>query len=256
MKTDKPTVIVQLSDPHIGADWAASDPLTRFQCCIAAVRQSTLIPDTVIVTGDLADHGRADEYQIVKEELASLELPFYVVPGNHDDRRTLRDCFELPGGNDAPIDYARDIGRVRLLMLDSTIPGEDHGDLDSEQRDWLEATLDAAPERPTILVMHHPPIRPGVPAFDTIALVDGARLELARILERNDQVLAVLSGHLHRAIAATIGTCAALTVPSTYVQARLDFAATEILLAENEPPAFAIHTLLNGRLTSHIQLVI
>jgi 3',5'-cyclic-AMP phosphodiesterase len=256
MKTDHLFVVAQLSDPHIGATWAAADPLPRFQACVAAVRQSTIRPDVLIVSGDLADHGHADEYEIVKKELASLDVPVHAVPGNHDDRRTLRHCFELPGDGEEPIAYVGDVGPLRLVMLDSTVPGADHGDVDRDQREWLDATLRHAPERPTILVMHHPPLRTGVPAFDSILLGDSSRLELARVLARHDQVLAVLSGHLHRSIAATVGGRTALTTPSTYVQGRLDLAATELRLADEEPPAFAVHTLLDGCLTSHVQLVI
>jgi 3',5'-cyclic-AMP phosphodiesterase len=256
METDKPFVVVQLSDPHIGATWAAADPLPRFQACVAAIRQSTIGPDVVIISGDLADHAAADEYEILKRELASLDVPVHAVPGNHDDRRALRHCFELPGDGDEPIVYADDVGPLRLVMLDSTVPGADHGEVDRDQCDWLDSTLHDAPDRPTILVMHHPPIRTGVPAFDSILVGDSSRLELARILARHDQVLAVLTGHLHRAIAAMLGGRPALAAPSTHVQARLDLAATELLLAEEEPPAFAVHTLLDGCLTSHVQLVI
>lgn len=256
METDKPFVLVQLSDTHIGAAWGVADPLPRFQACVAAVRRNSVKPDVVVVSGDLADHGRTDEYAIVQKALAGLDLPVHVVPGNHDDRRTLRDCFDLSGEDDTPIDYACDAGPLRLLMLDSTVPGADGGDLDRDQLDWLETTLRDAPERQTILVMHHPPLRTGVTAYDSIALADNARIELTRILERNDQILAVLSGHLHRPMAATVGGRAALTMPSTYVQARLDLAASELALAEEEPPAFAIHTFLHGRLTSHLHLVL
>jgi len=256
MKTDKLFVLAQLSDPHIGGAWAAADPLTRFRACVSAVSRSTVTPDAVIVTGDLADHGSTYEYALVRDELAAIGLPVFVVPGNHDDRVRLRECFDLPGEGDAPIDYTADLGALRLLMLDSTIPGEDGGDLDRDQLAWLDAKLRDAPARPTILVMHHPPIRTGVSAYDSIVLDGSARLELARILGRNDHVLAILSGHLHRPIASTLGGRAALTAPSTYAQSRLDLSATELQLAEEEPPAFAIHTLLHGSFTSHVQVVI
>src|SRR5215469_10242547 len=104
--------------------------------------------------------------------------------------------------------------------------------------------------------MHHPPARTGLPAFDSIALIDTARIELARILAGHDQVLAVLSGHLHRPITATVGGRTAQTAPSTYVQTRLDLTAPKLLLAEDEPPAYAIHTLFDGSLTSHVQVVL
>lgn len=253
MGTDKPFVLAQLSDPHVGASWIAADPLARLHACVAALRTDTLAPDAVVIPGDLAEHGSPDEYALVRDELAALTVPVYAVPGNHDDRRALRACFDLPGHGDAPISYAVEIGPLRLLMLDSTIPGDDGGDLGPDQLGWLKARLHEAPERPTVLVMHHPPLRTGVTAYDGIGLSDSSRLELASLLGDSDHVLAVLSGHLHRPIAGTVGGRLALTGPSTYVQSRLDLTATELQLAEEEPPAFAIHALLDDCLTSHLQ---
>jgi 3',5'-cyclic AMP phosphodiesterase CpdA len=248
-------VLIQLSDPHIGGTWAAPDPLTRLTAVVEAIRRGPDRPDAVVVSGDLADHGSAEEYGLVAAELASLEAPFHVVPGNHDDRRTLRSVFGLPGEGEAPVHYAADAGPVRLVMLDSTIPGEDRGDLGRDQLDWLETTLAAAPERATLLVMHHPPVATGIPAWDAICLTDAARSELGGIVSRHPQVLATLSGHIHHTIVATVGACVAFTAPSTYVQSRLDLAADELLLAEDEPPAFAVHILLpEGELVSHVQL--
>lgn len=256
MGTDKPFLLVQLSDLHVGAAWAPVDPLARFRACVETIRQSPARPDAVIISGDLADHGSVEEYAQVRQEVATLGVPVHVVPGNHDDRRTLRACFGLPGEGAAPIHYTADVGPLRLVMLDSTVPGEDRGELGREQLSWLKATLTAAPQRATLLVMHHPPLHTGMTMFDSVGLSDSTRLELGRILSQHCQVRAVVSGHLHRAIAAHIGGGLALTAPSTYVQARLDPAANGFPLAEGEPPAFAVHALLGDDLISHTQLVL
>ena len=249
-------VLIQLSDPHIGGTWAAADPLARFTASVEAIRRRADQPDAVVVSGDLADHGSAEEYGLVAGQLASLSVPVHVVPGNHDDRRTLRSVFGLRGEGAAPVQYAADVGPVRLVMLDSTVPGEDPGDLERERLDWLESTLAAAPERPTLLVMHHPPVVTGVPAWDAICLPDAARSELGGIVSRHPQVCGVLSGHLHHTIVATMGGRVAFTAPSTYVQSRLELTADRLLLAEDEPPAYAVHTLTGGQLVSYVQLVL
>jgi 3',5'-cyclic AMP phosphodiesterase CpdA len=141
-------------------------------------------------------------------------------------------------------------------MLDSTIPGEDRGDLGRDQLDWLETTLAAAPERATVVVMHHPPVATGIPAWDAICLPDATRSELGRIVPRHSQVRGTLSGHLHQTIIARLGGRVAFTAPSTYVQSRLDLTADQLLLAEDEPPGYAVHTVAGDELVSYVQLVV
>src|SRR4051794_9050743 len=165
-----PFLIVQLSDPHIGAAWADSDPVAGLAAAVAAVRALNPQPDAVLVTGDLADAGADGEYERVRELLAPLNAPTYVLPGNHDDRATLRRRFALPGSGAEPVCYAVDLGPVRLVVLDSTIPGEDPGALDDARLAWLESTLAAAPEQPALIAMHHPPLLTGVPAGGEIGL--------------------------------------------------------------------------------------
>jgi 3',5'-cyclic-AMP phosphodiesterase len=252
MGTDRPFVLVHVSDPHIGATWISGDPRARLRAAVEAIRPRLGLPDAVVVSGDLAEHGSAEEYALVREQIATLRAPVAVVPGNHDDRSALRRAFDLPGGDADPIHYSLDIGPLRLVMLDSTIPGEDGGELGSEQLSWLDTTLAAAPERPTLLVMHHPPLLTGMTPWDRIGLAESSRVELTRIATRNPQVLAILAGHIHRPTTGSIGGRVAITAPSTYVQARLDLVAEKLVFAEEEPPALAVHTLLDGDLVSHI----
>jgi 3',5'-cyclic-AMP phosphodiesterase len=245
-------LLVQLSDVHIGATWAPVDPLARFRSSVAAIRQHASRPDAVIVSGDVADHGAPEEYALVKEELASLRVPVHAIPGNHDDRRALRSCFGLPGEDAAPVYYAADAGPTRLVLLDSTIPGEDGGDLGPEQLAWLRATLAAAPERPTLLVMHHPPLVTGVSTWDKDRLADPARLELERLVAQHPQVRAILAGHHHRTASVAVAGRTTFIAPSTYVQTRPDPAADRIVIAPDEPPAFALHTFSDGDLVSRV----
>jgi 3',5'-cyclic AMP phosphodiesterase CpdA len=245
-----PFLVVQLSDPHLGADWGDGDPFAALAAAVEAARPFR--PDAVLVTGDLADHGADAEYERVHELLAPLAVPAHVLPGNHDDRATLRRQFALPGAGADPISYAVDLGPVRLVILDSTIPGEDPGTLDGEQLAWLEDALAAVPEQPTLLAMHHPPLRTGIPAWDAIGLADTSRRRLGDVVGRHRQVSRIVAGHLHRTIAGELGGRSVLTVPSTYVQGRLDFRAREAGLAA-EPAAFAVHTVLDGEVVSHIQ---
>jgi hypothetical protein len=108
---------------------------------------------------------------------------------------------------------------------------------------------------PTLLALHHPPVTTGVPAWDRDGLPAPDQRALAAVLERHPQVQRLVAGHLHRTIAADLAGRAVLTVPSTYVQGRLDLEAQELALVD-EPAGFAVHTLSEGRLHSHLQPVL
>jgi 3',5'-cyclic AMP phosphodiesterase CpdA len=122
----RPFLLVQLSDPHIGADWAEGDPAARLAAAVESVRALGHL-DAVLVSGDLADHASDAEYELVQELLAPLGAPLYVLAGNHDDRRALHRHFGVPGADGEPAQYSADLGPVRLVVLDSTRPGEDPG---------------------------------------------------------------------------------------------------------------------------------
>src|SRR6266545_6846726 len=154
---NRPFLLAQLSDPHIGAEWTDGDPVARLAAAVSSVRALRPQPDAVLVSGDLADNAADAEYEQVCELLAPLRAPLYVLPGNHDDRRALHRHFGVPGGDGEPVCYSVDLGPLRLVVLDTKLPGEPSGALEGDQVDWLDAELAAAPAQPTLLAMHHPP---------------------------------------------------------------------------------------------------
>jgi 3',5'-cyclic-AMP phosphodiesterase len=249
----RPFLLVQLSDPHIGATWAGGDPAAGFAAAVEEVRRLPDGPDAVLVSGDLADNAAQAEYAFVRERLDRLGVPTYVLPGNHDSREAMRGIFELPGDGREPSQYAADLGPMRLLVLDSTCPGHDEGELDGERLAWLDAELKAASDRPTIIAMHHPPLLTGSRAWDELCLASADRAGLAEIIGRHPQVRRIVAGHVHRTITAGFAGVGVLTAPSTYVQARLDLSSEEIGFAADEPPAFALHALVDGGVTTHVQ---
>jgi 3',5'-cyclic-AMP phosphodiesterase len=250
-----PFLLVQLSDPHIGAEWMTdADPVAGLAAAVESVRSMRPQPDAVLVSGDLTDHATDAEYEQVRELLAPLRAPLYVLPGNHDDRHTLQRHFGGPGADGDPVQYSVDLGPLRLVVIDTTRPGEDPGALDAERLGWLDAELAAEPERLTLLAMHHPPLVTGVPAWDELGLPAADRRALGEVLERHRQVRRVVAGHVHRTITAELAGRAVLTVPSTFVQMRLNFVSEEYELV-NEPAGYAVHAVLDGELVSHIQPV-
>jgi Icc protein len=248
----RPFLLAQLSDPHIGADWFDDQSVPRLAAAVESLRAVRPQPDAVLVTGDIADHATDEEYQQVRELLAPLRAPVLVLPGNHDDRGALHRHFGVPGRDGHPVSYAVDFGPLRLLVLDTTLPGEDSGVLEGDQLHWLAAELAQAPEQPTVIAMHHPPLVIGVPAWDEIGLAESDRLALGEVIERHQQVWRIVCGHFHSTIIGELAGRGVLVAPSTYVQAQLDFQATEIELTA-EHPGFVVHAVVDAELTSHVK---
>jgi Icc protein len=247
-----PFLLAQLSDFHVGAPPGEHDPRQCLREAVDAVLALPDRPDAVLASGDLSDDGSARSYAFVRAELERLGLPHFVIPGNHDERAALREAFGLAGQGADPIQYSADLGPLRLVAVDTVLPGADRGELDDLRLALLEAKLAAAPEQPTLLAMHHPPLHTGIPPFDEICLDAGARAALAAVLSRHPQVLRIVAGHVHRTIVGELAGRAVVTVPSTYRQARLDFTATDFGL-NDDPPGFAVHALVDGQIASHIQ---
>ena len=245
--------ILQLTDPHIGADWEPADPLDTLRAVLGAVRALPQRPDVALVTGDLTNDGREEDYARLAAVLAEeLELTLHVLPGNHDDRAALRRHFDVGGEGADPIRYRVDLDGIRVLLLDTTIPGEDPGDLDDGSLAWIAAELTARPELPTLLAMHHPPFLCGMPGMDRYALAPAARDALARLVSAHPAVCGAIAGHVHREMATAVGGRPAVTIPSTYCQLQLDF-SSEVLEMVPGPIGFAVHTMVDGRLVSHVQ---
>jgi 3',5'-cyclic AMP phosphodiesterase CpdA len=244
-------VLVTLADLHIGADWFATDPLQTLSAIVDAVRRLDVAVDAVLVLGDVAEHGSDDEYARALTELERLDAPLHLAMGNRDDREVLRRRVGHEPASGAPLHYAADLGAARLIVLDTTIPGRDGGELDRDRMAWLERELAAGPRQPTVLAMHHPPLLTGAPVWDAIALSEPSRAALADVLAGHPQVRLLVGGHLHRPLITEFSERPLIVAPSTYVQFPLRLRATR-LEAADEPPGYAVHVVADaGQATSY-----
>jgi Icc protein len=239
-------LIAQITDFHIKARgkmaYRVVDTATCLKEAVAALAAVSPRPDAVVATGDLTDFGRPEEYELLRELLSPLDMPVYLIPGNHDERAALRAAFRgegyFPEGEF--LHYVAEAGPLRLVALDTVIPGDAAGRLCAERLAWLERALASAPDRPTVIIMHHPPFATGIAHMDAIGL-DGAE-QFAAILGRHPQVERVLCGHLHRSIQARIGANAiASTAPSTAHQVALDLSPAGPAGFVMEPPGYQLH---------------
>jgi len=251
-------LIAQITDTHIrqaGALMAERvDTAPFLERCIDRVCASRPHPDVVLITGDLVDTGYPDEYDRLRAMLRRLPCPYYVIPGNHDDRESLRAAFMGDGylPESGFLQYVVEDFPLRLIALDSLFPGHIGGRLCAERLAWLDARLAEAPQRPTVISIHHPPFPTGIEWLDREPLV-GAR-EFADIVRRHHQVERLLCGHIHRPIQVRWAGTVASTSPATAHQVPLDLSPGAPSGFAMEPSAFQLHLWHpEAGLISHIQ---
>lgn len=240
-------LIAQITDLHVRPEgrkaYVHVDTNAMAQACVDTIRKLRPQPDVLLISGDLTDCGLAAEYALLREIIAPLAMPVYVIPGNHDRREALREAFAGDGylpADDAFLHYVVEDHPVRLIGLDTVVPGEGHGEMDAERLAWLDAALAAGDDRPTVIFMHHPPFPTGIVHMDAINCRNGA--EMARLVSAYPNVERVVAGHHHRPVQVRWGGTIGMVVPSPAHQVMLDLDGAEAeARIKMEPPAFALH---------------
>jgi 3',5'-cyclic AMP phosphodiesterase CpdA len=233
-------LIAQITDCHISSP-GAPEGLQRVAQAIEELEQA---PDLILATGDLANDGRPDEYEALRTGLEAFRAPVYLLPGNHDRRETLKSGFPdhgyLPEG--PFLHYTIEEHPLRIVAVDTVKPGSHGAEQCADRLAWLDETLSAAAERPTLVAMHHPPFRSGFYRFDQLGF-DG--LDAFRdLIGRHPQVRKVVCGHLHRVVEAPIGQASMIVAPSTAYG--FDFSMGDAPIRQaGDPPAFLLHKFGN-----------
>jgi 3',5'-cyclic-AMP phosphodiesterase len=251
-------LIAQISDLHISVPDSVNDRVLRtpehLVRAVAHLNGLSPRPDVVLATGDLVERGHADEYRRLRTILDALEVPLFVIAGNHDAREPLRAAFpDHPWAEGPFLQYTVDRWPVRLIGIDTVVPGAPGGMLCEARLAWLDARLSEAPTQPTLVFMHHPPFVVGLPAMDAMGL-DGKEA-FADVIRRHPQVERIVCGHVHRAITRRFVGTVASSCPSTAHQIHLDLAPAQRLAVVMEPPACALHLWHDGGLVSHLSLI-
>jgi 3',5'-cyclic AMP phosphodiesterase CpdA len=215
--------LVHLSDTHLvgaGLLYGQLDAEARLRQILEELLASKAPVDALVFTGDLADRGEPQAYArlraLVDPVAAELGAQLIWVMGNHDDRANFRNVLlpDAPGAD--AVDCVYDLGGLRVITVDTSVPGHHHGELDEGRLQWLAAQLATPAPHGTILAMHHPPI----PCIQDLAVLVELREQarLARVLRGTD-VRAILAGHLHYSTSATFaGIPVSVVAASCYTQ--------------------------------------
>lgn len=248
--SSSPIHIAQISDLHIKPPGTLAyrrvDTARALQRCVAALNEFSPAPDFVVISGDLADTPTAEEYDYLTRLLAPLKLPFAAIPGNHDSRELMRLAFPQAGYAFAsgPLNQKLEVKGLDLLLLDSSVPGKPHGELDAPTLEWLDAMLASSTDRPALVFLHHPPFLTGIWHMDRQNLESSA--ELASIVERHPRLRLIAAGHVHRAALTVFAGRPATICPAPNHAVDLDLAELRQPSFKVEPPAFHLHSWFPG----------
>lgn len=200
--------LLHLSDTHLlagdGPLYGSVDSEGRLRQLFDELEASGARPEAIVFTGDLADKGEVAAYSklrdIIEPAASRLGAEVIWVMGNHDDRGTFRRELlgQLPTSN--PVDRVHDINGLRVVALDSTVPGFHHGSIADDQLDWLAEELSTAAPHGTIIAMHHPPVPTVLDLSVLVELRD--QPEFAEVIRGSD-VRSIIAGHLHYSTTAT-----------------------------------------------------
>jgi hypothetical protein len=181
-----------------------------------------------------------------------LKLPFAGIPGNHDGRELMRTAFPKAAYafSSGALNQKIAVGELDLMLLDSSVPGKPHGELDAPTLQWLDTMLRSSVDRPALVFLHHPPFLAGIWHMDRQNLTDAA--ELATVIRRHPRVQLVATGHIHRAALTMFAgiPCTICPAPNHAVDLDLDHLREPSFKVE--PPAFHLHSWFAGEGFGHV----
>ncbi len=261
-------VVAHLSDPHLLAGDARHhgviDNVANLRRALDRLAAVVPPPQVLVFTGDLADRAEPDAYATLRAvvEPAARAMGATVVwtMGNHDERGPYaRGLFDAD--DDGPQDRVHEVDGLRIVALDTSVPGYHHGELTSDQLSWLADVLATPAKHGTLLAMHHPPLPvPMLRAAELIELRD--QQALADVVSGTD-VRGILAGHLHLSTWSTFaGVPVSVASASCYTSdpAPVDRFVSGVDAAQSFTMVHAyadrlVHTLVpleRGREVSHI----
>lgn len=238
-------LIAQITDMHVVPSGELMGQVVPTNAMLAAAiaRINALVPavDVILATGDLTEAGSPESYTALRGILETAIAPVFLIPGNHDNPDEMRAAFPEHAyfGDSTFMHYTVEEWPLRLIGLDTRVDQHPYGEICGARLAWIKGELDAQPERPTLIFMHHPPFRSGIWWMDAIGLRGAQGLE--NLVRTYDNIEAVVCGHIHRPITRRWGGTIATVAPSTAHQMILDLEGENFLVSTKEPAGILLH---------------
>lgn len=257
-------LIAQLTDIHIGFDPEARPEelnRTRFRAALARVIEAPNLPDLLVLSGDLTDHGDRDSFEGIDELLAQVTCPILPLVGNHDTREGLLHAFPDVPREGGFVHYVHEQAGLTIICLDTLEPGRHGGAFCPARRDWLRAQLDRTGGAPVLIFMHHPPVISGIDWMDPAPEEDWIACFGEAVEGHAAHILAIHCGHLHRPLATSFRGIPLSVTPSVAPLVALDLSPIDQDHADNrdlittEPPVYALHRWDGRELVTHYETV-
>lgn len=239
-------ILAQLTDTHVlePDETQFVDNNHMLTVAVESLNAESPRPDAVIGTGDLTNWARPGQYTELADRLGPLELPFFPMVGNHDDRGLMKETFpDVPWADADHASWVVEIADATVVGLDSTDPGRHGAAFDGDRRAWLDAALGSA-TAPVILALHHPPFATGLAWMDAFGFA-GLDEFSAVVAEHAARIARIVCGHIHRPLVATVGGVTASICPSTVHHIGLDLSANSSPSVIRDPRGYQLH-LING----------
>jgi 3',5'-cyclic-AMP phosphodiesterase len=254
-------LIAQITDVHIGFEPGNPEEFNsqRLNQMLQHFHEGPNRPDMLVISGDLTDYGDAESYQRLAHAIESCAFPVYLGLGNHDLRDTFSAQFPQFPTVSGFVQYVVNLDGLRLIMLDTLEIGRHAGAFCDLRANWLRDRLAEAPNVPTIIIMHHPPIEVGIEWMTTDAAEPWVA-RFANVIDDFDNIKGIWCGHIHRPISANWRGKMITVCASTAPQVVLDLSPIDANVPDDramivaEPPACTLHWW-NGRdLITHFDI--
>lgn len=239
-------LIAQISDTHITLPlkktYGIADTAKNLTDCVKYINTLEPKADIVLLTGDISNSGQYEELIHAKSILDKLEAPYFVIPGNHDNRNDVWAVFNgkaCPSRSDGFINYVINKGDIKFIALDSVIEGKPGAEICQTRANWLDEQLNKKPAQPTIIFMHHPPVKCNILETDQDGFI-GADL-LGDIVGKHKNIKAIFCGHIHIQAHINWRNTVVSVAPSTNMRLMLDLTMRKESQFYLDYPAFQLH---------------
>ncbi|PHR94079.1 MAG: phosphodiesterase [Robiginitomaculum sp.] len=218
-------IIAQISDLHIGHEGKGKTckNTQRLKTVVRTLTELRRKPDVLVITGDLVEYGEVWAYEALKEALSPIEFPIHMAFGNHDNREAFKKVYPDTRYTDGFFQYTLEDGPVRIIVLDTLEEGRHGGSFCETRALWLERELDKQPDRPTLIALHHPPIKTGIGWLSADPSDDWVK-RLKHVISKYDNVEHIMAGHIHRAIFKSFAKTSLSVTDAIAIQSKLELA--------------------------------